>query len=312
MKKVIAIVVLGLFLVLIPYNLRAELKKDGTFILPKDVVKYPHKWKTAFINSLKDYSIQVVSSNVRFGKKSIRFELRPGDCGVSKSGYSDCKNKSERHELVPQNKDRDIGYSGITWHSISFFAEKFDTSKYDHNSLFQFHGDGDGAPSFNFSLDNSGFTVQRRTACNVKEIAKKYGGGNWKSGLKACSTRWKENAYLRIMSKKEMFNKWNDVVFNIKWSEKQKGFLKMWINGGLIYHYIGSTDTPNESTAFQFGIYRYYGGRSISSGINQVAYFDEIRFAKGKKSCKKLKLDDLGYNCKDLENQSISIIDKIY
>ena len=41
---------------------------------------------------------------------------------------------------------------------------------------------------------------------------------------------WKENAYLRIMSKKEMFNKWNDVVFNIKWSEKQKGFLKMWIN----------------------------------------------------------------------------------
>ena len=114
------------------------------------------------------------------------------------------------------------------------------------------------------------------------------------------------------MSKKEMFNKWNDVVFNIKWSEKQKGFLKMWINGGLIYHYIGSTDTPNESTAFQFGIYRYYGGRSISSGINQVAYFDEIRFAKGKKSCKKLKLDDLGYNCKDLENQSISIIYKIY
>ena len=94
MKKLLGILVLGLFLVLIPYNLRAELKKDGTFILPKDVVKYPHKWKTAFINSLKDYSIQVVSSKVRFGKKSIRFELRPGDCGVSKSGYSDCKNKS--------------------------------------------------------------------------------------------------------------------------------------------------------------------------------------------------------------------------
>jgi hypothetical protein len=40
-----------------------------------------------------------------------------------------------------------------------------------------------------------------------------------------------------------------------------------------------------------------------------VGYYDEIRFAK--KSCKKLKLEDLGYNCKDLESQTVSRIDKI-
>jgi hypothetical protein len=40
-----------------------------------------------------------------------------------------------------------------------------------------------------------------------------------------------------------------------------------------------------------------------------VAYYDEIRYVK--KSCKKLKLEDLGYSCADLEKQTIDSIDTI-
>ena len=39
----------------------------------------------------------------------------------------------------------------------------------------------------------------------------------------------------------------------------------------------------------------------------QVVYFDEVRTAK--KSCKKLKLEDLGYSCEAFESQKISKID---
>ena len=40
----------------------------------------------------------------------------------------------------------------------------------------------------------------------------------------------------------------------------------------------------------------------------QVVYFDEVRTAA--KSCKKLKLENLGYSCEELESKQISKIDK--
>ena len=52
----------------------------------------------------------------------------------------------------------------------------------------------------------------------------------------------------------------------------------------------------------QFGIYRtdYHGTRGT-----QVNYYDEIRYAK--KKCSKLKLEELGYSCEQLESQSIEV-----
>ena len=51
-------------------------------------------------------------------------------------------------------------------------------------------------------------------------------------------------------------------------------------------------------------------GNRKNMARNRMRYLvDEIRYAK--KSCKKLKLEDLGYSCSDLENQTISRIDTI-
>ena len=65
-----------------------------------------------------DYAFQVVNKSdghpVRLGKKSIRFELRSGDCHQKKpTSYNDCKADppAERHELG-QEYDK-IALSGV-------------------------------------------------------------------------------------------------------------------------------------------------------------------------------------------------------
>ena len=86
------------------------------------------------------------------------------------------------------------------------------------------------------------------------------------------------------------------------------GYFKQWINKKLVYHYIGSTKTPGEKEGFQFGLYRQLSDNTPNEATS-IAYFDELRYAK--KHCEKLKLEDLGYSCKILEDQSIRKIDKI-
>ena len=47
---------------------------------------------------------------------------------------------------------------------------------------------------------------------------------------------------------------------------------------------------------------------STPKNLTKIAYFDQVRFAK---SCEKLKLEDLGYSCEELESQKILTIDTI-
>ena len=70
-------------------------------------------------------------------------------------------------------------------------------------------------------------------------------------------------------------------------------------------------------TYFKFGIYRSFLSKWIYSSKNkkkekgvpaQVVYFDEVRTAA--KSCEKLKLENLGYSCEELESKQISKIEK--
>ena len=80
-------------------------------------------------------------------------------------------------------------------------------------------------------------------------------------------------------------------------------FFKLWVNGELVYHYIGRTVVPEDQITVQFGIYR--GAAQSPGDANHVIFYDEIRKAK---SCKKLKLGKLGYNCEDLESQKLKDI----
>ena len=322
MKKLLGIVVLGLLWcnVSVAGEMNVFKKKIK---LPEDVAQgYENSWRFCCDFDKKtrltpDHAFKIVNKSddhpVRLGEQSIRFEVRRGDCGVSPGGYDDCAIKdsntgmtSERHEL---GMDRDLtSLKGVTWHTYSLFLPKdFPRFGYSHVTMGQFHSDGDGSPAFNWNISsNGGYEVQRRTACNLsKGQYKKLVG---KKKPKGCSDSWSSNNQQTLIHQEYLLGKWNDIVFNTKWSLKQDGYLKMWINGRLVYHYIGSNLTPREKEGFQFGIYRGFLPTSPKV-TTHVAYYDEIRYAK--KSCEKLKLEDLGYSCEELEKQTIKKIDFI-
>ena len=64
----------------------------------------------------------------------------------------------------------------------------------------------------------------------------------------------------------------------------------------------GPTKSRGEKVYQKFGIYRSYISRfkdkkNTEKVPGQIVYFDEVRTGK---SCSKLKLEQLGYDCKDL------------
>ena len=98
-----------------------------------------------------------------------------------------------------------------------------------------------------------------------------------------------------------MHGKWIDILVNAKWTHKKDGFFKIWINGKLAFHHKGMTQEKGELIEFHVGIYRSFISRTPEPDKTQIAYYDEIRHAK---SCKKLKIKDLGYSCEEIENQN--------
>ena len=98
---------------------------------------------------------------------------------------------------------------------------------------------------------------------------------------------------------------WIDVVQNINFDDDpNKGYIKVWINGNLIIDHKGSTNwsklpgfNTNEELvwSYKYGLYTRFRGHEMA-----VAY-DELSLAR---SCEKLKIENLGYSCNELINQS--------
>ena len=226
MKKLLGIVVLGLLLSNV--GLAKTLVK-----LPKDTssgFKKVHKSLTG--KYYKDYGMQVVDKKdghpVRAGKQSIRFEVRDGDCGKDPDGWSDCKGDRERHELSVAGK-KDLMSKGEYWFSWSLFFPK------DHQNLWplsnnygQFH-QKDGAPVFMFKELRGGYSVVR-TIGDVDYDER------------------------RLIRNDDMSGKWHDILINAKWSKKDDGFFKVWVNDKLKYDYKGPTKTK-KYVYEKFGIY---------------------------------------------------------
>jgi len=311
MKKLLGIIVLGLLWC--TFSIAGEMNVFKKKIkLPSDVMQgYKNAWMFCCnydpeTRLTPDHAFKFVNKTeghpVRLGEQSVRFELRRGDCGVSPGGYDDCAIKSssgmtsERHELALDPKVSP--FKKVTWNTYSIFLpEDFPLYGFDHITMGQLHGDGDGAVGFQWNIGvGGGYVVNRRTGCFLP-----------KNKNKKCSISNPENNTQQVIPKDKLLGKWHDIVLNVNWTQKQNGYLKQWINGKLVYHYQGNTDTPREKEQFQMGIYR--GPLpSTPKNLTQIAYFDQVRFAK---SCKKLKLKDLGYSCNELESQKISKIDTI-
>ena len=99
--------------VLIIFNVSA---KD--IRLPKDVGS-GNTYTKSLQKGFKKYGYEIVNKKdghpVRAGDKSIRFELRNGDCGEDPGKWSDCESLRQRHELSGKR------FRGKSWYAYSIY-----------------------------------------------------------------------------------------------------------------------------------------------------------------------------------------------
>ena len=292
MKKLLGIVVLSL---LICENVFAgveavlkEIKKNKDIVQGFDKVKEFDTWNEWRVTpkailksdkSKRQHIVKIVNKSdnhpVRFGKQSLRFEVRNGD------GWGwDARNDRERSELLICCVNKKT-----TWTAWSLYLpndyEKIFPAK---TMLAQFHNDADNPPAFAFD--------------NQSERHVNEGGGYWIAVDEYINKKF---LLKKLLDHSETLGRWNDILVNAKWTHKENGFFKIWINGKLAFHHKGMTQEKGENIEFHVGIYRSFLSRTPGPDKTQIAYYDEIRHAK---TCKKLKINDLGYSCKDIENQN--------
>ena len=95
---------------------------------------------------------------------------------------------------------------------------------------------------------------------------------------------------------------------NVKWNQKDDGHFKLWINGKQVVNHQGQTMHDSKQygskfkATFTYGMYNdnergaYVTNEEFKKPI--IVYWDEVWRMK---SCKKLKLERLGYSCDALD-----------
>ena len=295
MKKLLGIVVLGLLFCNFGFAKDLNLKK---LKFSKDIARgfnkvkdpsrdnksnywrmNPNYQKHMIKNPPGQHILQIVKSSnnhpTRLGEESLRFEVRAGD-----SWGWDIKNDRERVELII------CCFNKTHWNAWSIYLpENFKTIFPVKVCMGQFHNDGDNPPEFMFQNQ-------------YDKYSKAKSGGYWITPAESISNHISK----KLLEQNDMLGKWNDILVNAKWTHKDDGFFKIWINGKLTYEHRGKTLLKGDVIEYQLGIYRSFISRLPGADPTQVVYYDELRYDR---SCKKLKLEDLGYSCKEIESQSV-------
>ena len=343
MKKILAVIVLSFLYLSNAFANQDEIKKMITKsenynlgLNKKDTTVQGVKLKplvkiSAFNYSVKKnygwtkYGMEVVNSSedipVRYGDTALRFELHHEDCGfLYKNGKErDCTRSTPHHRFeigTSRNKKTPKGYkhNQDLWYTVSFFLPQ-EHKFYRKQSVYQFHSsEGPYNPPFQLEiLPKKGLMVKILTSEGVYEETVGDCGGSIKEDIIYCEKA--EIDYL-LMTPDELENtlgKWIDLVIHAVWDkrstehEKNKGMFEVFVNGEKKVHYKGQTMWNVGLSVMRIGIYQSKQARGKSATLKQmkdtptVMFYDEIWV---KKKCKDLKLDRLGYSCKNLENQS--------
>ena len=235
--------------------------------LPKDVGS-GNVYTKSLKKDFKKYGYKIVNKKdghpVRAGEKSIRFEVRNGDCGEDPGKWSDCKNDRQRHEL---SGDR---FRGKAWYAYSIYLPNdFKTVYPVKSAMAQFHQKGSW-PTLMFQFTDMGYYADRQLGYQTQEMKK-------------------------ILEVKDMIGKWNDILIHGNFTSKEDSFYKVWVNNKLKYEYNGAT-TGGKESFFKFGIYHTKVSvwpmyHSDTPYPTQVVYYDEVRVGKSREAVTKY----LGY-----------------
>ena len=215
----------------------------------------------------EEHNHQVVSSDdgypVRYGKYSERFEVRPGDCGVSKGGYhNDCTTDRERSEMT---SDRDIMYyaGDEYWYRWSiFFPKNYDALHPVHMTFGQFMQGHCKHPVFSF---------------NTKKFRETPEFGVYMTHDYVISPNARWFHFLETHYR----NKWHDIVVHAKWSHSENGWFRVWHNGVQKMNYNGKTLWCYDGVYFKYGVYKTGISRILEKdNKTTTVYYDGIRISK--------------------------------
>lgn len=207
----------------------------------------------------KPWGFRVVDAKdghpVRAGLKSMRFEVRSGDCSRNSVGHDDCKTDRERHELVQTGRKQIEGDEW--WYAWSIYVPKDMPNVFPTKVAFgQFHQNPNVV--WMFRNRDGGYFVNRQ-----KTLGRGYG-------------------FDPILDDATLRGQWNDIVVHVKWTHQDKGLFRVWANDTMSYDYRGPTMGKNKTVYFKFGIYRTFVSRFMvehgaDSVPTQIIYFDEVR-----------------------------------
>tara|TARA_B100001057_G_C22788280_1_gene926519 strand:- start:693 stop:1589 length:897 start_codon:yes stop_codon:yes gene_type:complete len=228
-----------------------------------------------------------VNDIVRDGDYAIKLEMHGNDCGGDDCARRDVGNYTGavgRTEFGFFNKK----HSGENWFRWSIYIPETTAHIDGYTMLNQFktdtRADINDCPTIPlyFKLGDDGM-----------EISRELGG---------CGPNHNFDNNENLITYDEGFRgKWLDFVVHANWSNKDNGFVHIWVNGEKRYEYLGATIHPKIKNynkyppVPRFGIYN--GKRDENSTDKQVVYYDAFYIAK---TCENMKLETLGYSCKAL------------
>lgn len=190
------------------------------------------------------------------------FEVRSGDCGVSK-GWSDCAKDRERSELKEQEKSNKPGDE--YWYGWSIYLPKSYPNVYPTKvALGQFHQD-ESHPVWMFQNSAGGYHLDDQ----VLGYSRKY---------------------YRLIDEDELRGVWHEVVVHARWAKDDTGFFRVWVNGEYAVNYSGQTMRA-ERVYFKYGVYRSFVSRYKNANHTntvpaQVAYFSNVKRSKTRSGLK--------------------------
>jgi hypothetical protein len=187
---------------------------------------------------------------VRKGWKAQRFETRAGDCYGT-----DCSRNPvfERNEFAQAHNENLEGDE--YWYAWSFYVPaNIPQADWVYYGQFQQHHNYDSIWMF---MKRAG-----QPFCAVFDWAR---NKNW-----SCT-----NKNHHLIDDYSFAGRWHDILVHAKWTTKNDGFTRIYVDGNLVVDYTGYTRTvENSGVYFKYGIYR------PGSSANTVVYYDEIRRGK--------------------------------
>ena len=280
----------------------------------RDDEKFRNHNKTQMLAYEKEYDIKlfsIVNDKTRYGKTA--FFVQAPSKGCFNRHEHDCQRKQgEQQKRVEAHYSAFNG--GEHWFTLSIRFDDWALNKYQM-IVTQFHSD---VPQYQNMLslrinNEEGLFLEHLSANGFQFVE----GGSEECAGGAADILTEDKMYCpklsdiyEVLPANEFErNVWYDFVYHVNFdkSNHNKEFVKLWLNGKLVVNNQGQGKTlwwptmpgieewENQIT-FHFGIYGTKKDNAFHS-----AYFDEVHKSN---SCEYLKLERLGYNCKDLINQT--------